>query len=155
MNSAKQKFKEWFKRYIKAEILGTVIATSFAYFSFSHTHSYILAAGAGFIGEGIGFYGYFITSELLTNYKAYKELPLFKRLGAIITKSSTNLIVEFAPAEIIDNLFIRPLLMYYAPQHIKPYALGFVVGKFSADLIFYMFAVIGYEVKKRLRASQL
>jgi hypothetical protein len=153
MNSekTKNKFKEWLQRYIVAELLGTAIALGFADIAFSHSHSYIIAAGAGFVGEGIGFYGYFITSELLTNRRAYRALPLLKRLSAIIAKSSTNLIIEFAPAEIIDNIFIRPFLMFYMPQHIKPYAFGFIVGKLAADAIFYIFAVVGYEFKKRLQ----
>ncbi len=149
----KQKFKEWLGRYLLAELLGTLIAVSFAYGSFVHTHSYVLAAGAGFLGEGIGFYGYFITSELIVNGRAYKNLPLLRQLRAIIAKSSTNLIVEFAPGELIDNIFIRPFLIYYVPQHIKPYVLGFILGKLSADALFYVFAISGYEIKKRMRGE--
>lgn len=145
----KSKFREWLGRYLVAECLGTITALSFAYVAFSRSHSYIIAAGSGFVGEGIGFYGYFITSELLKNGQAYRHLPLVKRLGAILAKSSTNLIIEFAPAEVVDNIFIRPFLMFYMPQHIKPYALGFIIGKFMADALFYAFAVAGYELKKR------
>lgn len=148
-NKMHQKFQEWLARYVLAELLGTFLAVCFAYASFSASHSYIVAAGAGFVGEGIGFYGYMIIRELITNGKAYSALPLFRRLTVIITKSSTNLLVEFAPAEIIDNLFIRPFLMYYVPQHLTPYALGFIVGKLSADVVFYVFAITAYEIKKR------
>ena len=143
-----RKFKEWLSRYIVAEILGTLIALAFAYVSFVHAHSYLVAAGAGFVGEGIGFYGYFTTLELMRNSKAYREFHLFKRLGMILSRSGANLIVEFAPAEIIDNIFIRPFLMYYMPQHIKPYAIGFIIGKFAADSLFYVFAIAGYEAKE-------
>ncbi len=148
----KRKFKEWLARYFLAELLGTVLAVCFAYSIFRHTHSYALAAGAGFLGEGIGFYGYFITRELAVNGKVYKTLPLLQRLMAIISKSGTNLIIEFAPGEILDNLFIRPFLMYSLPQHVKPYLPGFVIGKLSADALFYVFAIAGYEIKKRRRA---
>lgn len=156
MNSdrAKRKFKEWLRRYVIAELLGTAVAVCFAYITFLHTHSYVKAAAAGFVGEGIGFYGYFVASELLQSGKAYAGLPLLRRLGAIIAKSSTNLIIEFAPAEIVDNVFVRPFLMFYAPQHIKPYALGFIAGKLSADAMFYIFAISGYEVKQRLAAKK-
>ncbi len=155
MNSekARRKFKEWFRRYFVAELLGTLIASVFAYLAFSHSHSYIIAATSGFVGEGIGFYGYFIISQLLTNGRAYKSMPFVKRIASIISKSSTNLIIEFAPAEIIDNLFIRPFLMFYVPQHIKPYAFGFIVGKLLADSLFYVFAIVGYEFKKRYQAK--
>ena len=134
-----------------AEALGAAIAVGFAYVAFARSHSYAVAAGAGFVGEGIGFYGYFVTSELVSNSQAYRTLSLVKRLAAIIAKSSTNLIIEFAPAEIIDNIFIRPFLMFYIPQHLRPYALGFLTGKLAADVLFYVFAIVGYELKKRLQ----
>jgi hypothetical protein len=150
----RSKFGEWLRRYIVAETLGTIISLSFAGFTYSSSHSYVLAAAAGLIGEGVGFYGYFVSCELISNSKTYAQLPLLKRLGAVIAKSSTNLIIEFAPAEVIDNVFIRPFLMYYAPKHIHPYALGFLAGKFSADILFYAFAISGYEVKKHLHKKR-
>jgi hypothetical protein len=150
----KDKFKEWLSRYIVAELLGTLISVGFAYFFYVHSsHNYVVATAAGLIGEGIGFYGYFIVTELVTNGRLYKSLSLFKKIKAIVSKSSTNLIIEFAPAEIVDSIFIRPVLMFYVPHHIKPYALGFLVGKFSSDLIFYVFAIIGYELKKRIQSK--
>jgi hypothetical protein len=151
---ANQKFKEWLGRYFIAELLGTFLAVAFAYSTFTRSHSYIIAAGAGFIGEGLGFYGYFIASELLTNAKAYKALPFLRRMTAIISKSSTNLMIEFMPAEVVDNIFVRPFLIYYMPQHVKPYVLGFIVGKLSADAIFYLFAIGGYEIKKRMQIKK-
>lgn len=147
------KFREWLRRYLLAETLGTTLALIFATVTYVHTHSYLVATGAGFVGEGIGFYGYLVVLELVTNGKAYRQLSIFRRLAAIVSKSSTNLIIEFAPAEIIDNIFIRPFLMFYMPQHIHPYALGFFVGKELADVLFYAFAIGGYEVKQRLNAK--
>lgn len=132
-----------------AELLGTLIALGFAWATYSRTHSYVAAAGAGFVGEGIGFYGYFITTELWKHGLRTKGVPFHKRISIIVTKSSSNLLVEFAPAEIFDNLFIRPFAMFLVPQYIKPYALGFIVGKFAADILFYAFAILGYEAKKR------
>jgi len=144
------KFREWFKRYFIAECLGTILSLCFAYIAYSQSHSYLIAAGAGFIGEGIGFYGYFIVSELLFNRRKYRNLPSLKRLSKVISRSGTDLVIEFGPAEVIDNILIRPFLMFYVPQHIEPYALGFIVGKFAADIIFYIFAICGYEFKKRI-----
>ena len=152
----KEKFREWLRRYIVAELLGTAVSLALAYFSFVHSHhNYVVATASGLIGEGIGFYGYFITSELLINSHTYKSLKLLKKLRAIIAKSSTNLIIEFVPAEVFDSIFIRPFLMFYVPHHLKPYALGFIVGKFASDLLFYVFAIAGYEFKKRLSAKRL
>ncbi len=145
----KSKTKEWLQRYIPAEILGTIGALAAAWFVYSHTHSYLAAAGSGWVGEGIGFYGYFVTVELLQNSKKYQEYVWFKRISLAIATASTNLLVEFLPAELFDNFIIRPYLMYAAPQHIHPYPVGFLVGKFGADIFFYAFAIIGYEARKK------
>jgi hypothetical protein len=145
----KTKTKEWLRRYIPAEILGTIFSLIAAWVAYSHTHSFIAAAASGWVGEGSGFYGYFITTELLLNAKHYKDHSLIKRVSLAITKASTNLLVEFAPAEILDNFIIRPFTMYSFPQFIHPYPIGFLAGKFSADAIFYIFAAVGYEARKR------
>lgn len=151
MNPTKlqHKTREWLKRYIPAELLGTVGALLAAGAVYSHTHSYITGAAAGWVGEGIGFYGYFVTSELLLNARKYRHRPFFMSILLAISVASTNLLVEFLPAEILDNFIIRPIAMYVVPQHIHPYVLGFLVGKFSADVLFYALAVIGYEARKR------
>jgi len=142
------KTKEWLYRYIPAEVLGTIGALLAAWAVYNNTNSYVAAAAAGWIGEGIGFYGYFVTSELLQNSKKYQQYPPIKRILLASAAASTNLLVEFLPAEILDNFIIRPYLMYLVPQYIHPYALGFLVAKFSADIIFYVFAIIGYETRK-------
>lgn len=145
----KAKTKEWLRRYVPAEILGTICSLAAAWVAYSHTHSFIAAAASGWVGEGFGFYGYFITAELLLNAKRYSEHPFIKRVSLAAVTSSTNLIVEFVPAEVLDNFFIRPLAMYSFPQFIHPYPLGFLVGKFSADAIFYLLAIVGFEARKR------
>src|SRR6476646_3416852 len=98
MNS---KTTEWAKRYIPAEVLGTIGALVAAWIVYGHTHSYGAAAASGWVGEGIGFFGYFITVELLLNAKKYRNYPFLKRIAMVIGVASTNLFVEFAPAEII------------------------------------------------------
>lgn len=140
--------KEWLKRYVPAEVLGTIIALGGAWITYLHTHSYVAATATGWIGEGLGFYGYFITVELLQNHMRYAEHRTIRRMGLAVAAASTNLLVEFMPAEVFDNLIIRPFAMFVAPQYIHPYPFGFLVGKFSADLIFYILAIIGYEARK-------
>ncbi len=145
----KSKTREWLRRYIPAEILGTAGALIAAWLVYSHTHSYIAGAASGWIGEGIGFYGYFVTTELLQNHKRYSQYRFIKRISMAVGAASTNLLVEFMPAEILDNFLIRPFAMYIVPQHVHPYPIGFLVGKFSADIIFYALAIVGYEARKR------
>jgi hypothetical protein len=144
----KGKTREWLNRYIPAEILGTIGALIGAWVVYSHTHSYIAAAASGWIGEGIGFYGYFVTTELLLNSRKYRQYPLIKRISLAVAAASTNLLVEFLPAEILDNFIIRPYLMYLVPQYVHPYPVGFLIAKFSADIIFYALAITAYEARK-------
>ena len=146
----KNKFREWLKRYIPAEMCGTIIALTLAWIMYSQTHSYALGAAAGWVGEGIGFFGYFIVNELLIHTKSYASYSFFKRVPLVLAAAGTNLIVEFLPAEIIDNLLIRPFVMFVIPQYIHPYPLGFLIGKLSADIFFYIFAIVGYEIRKRM-----
>ena len=144
----KNKRKEWLRRYIPAEILGTVLALIGAWSVYANTHSYVAATAAGWLGEGLGFYGYFITTELHHHSKKYRQHPLFKRSIMAFAGANTNLLVEFMPAELLDNFIIRPFAMFTAPHFIHPYPVGFLVGKFSADIIFYTVAIIGYELRK-------
>lgn len=149
MKKPRNKLRQWLKRYIPAEILGTLGAVLAAWVTFSHTHSYLAATASGWVGEGVGFYGYFIITELFFSAKRYGEHSFLKRTYLAIGAASTNLLVEFVPAEVLDNFILRPFLMYEVPQHIHPYAVGFLVGKFGADIIFYCLAVVGYEARLR------
>jgi hypothetical protein len=142
------KRKEWLRRYIPAEILGTAAALIGAWVTYAHTHSFVTATASGWIGEGIGFYGYFVSSELISNGQHHRQHPFMKRITLAVVAASTNLLVEFAPAEILDNFIIRPYLMYMVPHFIHPYPVGFLAGKFSADILFYTLAILGYETRK-------
>lgn len=145
----RDKRREWLRRYIPAEVIGTSTALTGAWIVYLHTGSYLAAAGSGWVGEGIGFFGYFILVELLANHKRYAHYGLIKRISLTVAAASTNLLIEFAPAEIIDSFIIRPFAMYIAPLSIHPYPLGFLIGKFSADILFYAIAIVGYETRKR------
>lgn len=147
--SFKDKRKQWLRRYIPAEVLGTITSLIGAWGVYANTHSYVAATAAGWFAEGIGFYGYFVITELASNAKRYSRYAFFKRMSLAVTAASTNLVVEFMPAELLDNFIIRPFLMFEVPHFIHPYPVGFLVGKFGADLIFYAFAIIGYESRKR------
>lgn len=147
--SPAEKRKEWLRRYIPAEILGTTTALAGAWIAYAHTNSFVVATASGWVGEGIGFYGYFIALELATNAKRYRHHAFIKHVTLAITAASTNLLVEFLPAEVVDNFIIRPYLMYLLPHYIHPYPVGFLAGKFSADVLFYALAIVGYETRKR------
>lgn len=149
MQSLSEKRTEWLRRYIPAEIIGTAAALIGAWLTYNHSHSFVAAAAVGWLSEGIGFYGFFVTLELRASSRRYANKPFLKRVFLAFSSASTNLVVEFLPAELIDNFIIRPYAMYQAPHLIHPYPIGFLVGKFSADIIFYALAIVGYETRKR------
>ena len=146
--SFKEKRLEWLQRYIPAEILGTTIALIGAWTVYIHSHSFVAAAAAGWLGEGFGFYGYFIVTELILNTERYAQYSFVKRISLAFVAAGTNLLVEFVPAELLDSFIVRPFLMYLVPHYIHPYPIGFLAGKFSADIIFYTLAIVGYEARK-------
>jgi hypothetical protein len=144
----RKKLQEWFRRYFLAEVLGTAVALVLACVTFAQTGSYIAATASGFFGEGIGFYGYFIIKELRAHRHSSRGLRWHKRLQLLVHRSTANLALEFAPAGLVSGLLVWPSALYIAPQIIKPYALGFAVGKLVTDTVFYSLAVAGYEAKQ-------
>jgi len=147
--SRRNKRREWLRRYIPAEIIATAFALVAAWAVYAHTQSFVAATAAGWTAEGISFYGYFVTVELVQNGKAYTGHPLLKRIWLAVAAASVNIFIEFLPAEVLDNFIIRPYLMYIVPQYIHPYPVGFLLGKFSSDILFYALAIVGYEARKR------
>ncbi|MCA9338376.1 hypothetical protein KC949_02360 [Candidatus Saccharibacteria bacterium] len=141
-------FRIWFYRYLPAEIVGTTLALLFASYTFMHTGSYLLATAAGLTGEGIGFYGFVIVRELITTSRSIKKASLLQRTRRTLRTTTANLLVEFTTAEILNTLFVRPVLLYTVPHYITPYALGFFVGKFGSDVFFYIVALGGYMLNE-------
>lgn len=146
----KNKAKEWFKRYLPGEAIGTFTAITSAWLAYSTTNSFAISAVVGTIGENVGYYGYFTIQEFLKHNKTHHSHNLIRRVILILTKTSRNLLIEFGPAELFDSSLVRPALMFIIPQYISPYILGVLIAKLLADLVFYGFAIIGYEIKKLL-----
>ena len=144
-----QKLREWLRRYLPAEVIATVTAIAGAAAAHHLTGSLVAAAVAGTISENIGYYGYFAITETARHYRSHKHHPPLKRIGLTAAKTVRDMLVEFGPAEFLDSFLFRPLFMYLGPQLLPNFALGIFAGKVAADLIFYTFAIIGYEFRKR------
>ncbi len=144
----KHKFKQWIKRYLVAEVLGTLMAVGASFLSFFIAPNPIIAAYAGTWGENLGFYGTMAFKEIHTGRKHHKKNN--QKYGFIgVLKAFRNLILEFGFAEIFDSFVIRPFFMFLFPVLLGNLAVGVVVGKITADIIFYIPAVIGYELRKK------
>ncbi|MEO6904338.1 MAG: hypothetical protein ABI315_14460 [Bacteroidia bacterium] len=143
-----KKVKRWLKRYLLAEIIGTITAIGAA----SSVHYFLLngflSAYAGALGEFAGFYGtVFIQDYLLikTGLKVEGKRVTYSNYFVLIT----NLILEFGPAGIIDGIIIRPFCMYLFPILLNDFKLGILIGKITADVFFYILIIISNKIRKK------
>ncbi len=144
----KQKGKEWLKRYLPAEIVGTITAIGVASVTHFFSGNPILVAYAGSLGEAIGFYSTIFFQNIsvaVEKKKTGKQVFSFSDFFGIIR----NIVLEFGPAGIIDGLLVRPFFMYLFPLLLKNFTLGILIGKITGDVTFYFLVILGYEMKKR------
>jgi hypothetical protein len=144
----KSNFKEWFDRYKYAEIAATSAALASSQFSRifdGFTTAYLIT-----FAEYFAFYGVILfmsyqklakTNRLLNKKTSLKEILFLFR----------NLLLEFGYPAILDLFFIRPFCMYWMPILTSNYFMGIILGKITADSIFYGLAIINYELIKRKR----
>lgn len=146
----KQKFKEWLKRYLPAEIVGTVTAVGTASITHVFSDNHLLIAYAGSLGESVGFYSTVFIQQLLIVFKKCK-LENKQFYFSDFTKIISTIVLEFGPAGIIDGLLLRPFFMYLFPLFLKNFTLGILLGKIAGDFTFYMLVILSYEMKKRVK----
>nr|WP_294923019.1 hypothetical protein [uncultured Flavobacterium sp.] len=141
----KSNFKEWFNRYKYAELASTSAALTTSLFS--KIYSGLTTAYLITFAEYLAFYSVIL-------FSSYKKLA--KENNILGKKTSTseilklfkNLILEFGYPAFLDFLIIRPFCMYWMPILCGNYFLGIIFGKISADLCFYCFTIINYELIK-------
>ena len=144
----KQKFKEWLKRYLPSEIIGTFTALGVASVTHAFYKNPVFVAYAGSIGEAIGFYSTIFIQNILFARKKYKsENKHFS--FSVLSKIITHIVLEFGPAGLLDGLLLRPLFMYLFPIYLKSFTFGILVGKLASDLTFYILVIVSYEIKTK------
>ncbi|WP_163399133.1 hypothetical protein [Flavobacterium fluviatile] len=142
----KSNFKEWFDRYKYAEIASTSAALTASLFS--KIYSGLTTAYLITFAEYLAFYSVIL-------FSSYKKLTKQNKLSGQKTSSLEifkllkNLILEFGYPAILDFLIIRPFCMYWMPILFGNYFFGIIFGKIAADLCFYCFTIINYELIKR------
>ncbi len=136
--------RHWFARYAPAEVaavVGALIGAGLAY----PLAAPALTAYAGAIGEALCFYGFVVGRD------AYRWRAS-GRPGRPLAVIVSDLAVEFGPAEVVDTALARPLFMYLGPLLVGDVVTGIVLGKVAADVVFYAFAIAGYELRGVLAA---
>lgn len=143
----KTKLKEWLKRYLPPEIMGTVTALLSASIAHVFSNNHIAIAFFGSLGEAIGFYSTVLFQHIVILLKE-NEKDGSKLSFYAFSKVAKNIILEFGFAGIIDGLFLRPLFMYLFPLYLKNFTLGILLGKIAGDCTFYILVIMSYEIKK-------
>ncbi len=144
----KNKIKSWIKRYLPAEIFGTLCAIIFPTAVSFLTENILVIALVGTWGENVGFYGAMIFQEVRDSKRKHRKLN--KPYSFIsFSKNIRNILLEFGVAEAVDSLLIRPAIMFFTVSNIDNLQLGIFTGKIIADAIFYAPAIICYELRKK------
>ena len=138
------KTKDWIKRYGLAEIICTLSVLSSAALTYHFTNSLVLSAIVATIADNVGYYGTIFVQDMIERIKHHEKITLG---GSIIV--IRNMFLEFGAGEALDSILIRPLAMYWFPVWIGDHMLGILVGKFAADITFYIPTVISYELRKK------
>lgn len=142
----KSNFKEWFDRYKYPEIAATsaVLGSSQLSPIFDGlTTAYLIT-----ISEYFTFYGVIIVMASQKLSKANRVLDKKTPLKEILLLIR-NLLLEFGYPAILDFFFIRPFCMYWMPILTGNYFMGIILGKITADAVFYGLAIVNYELIKR------
>ncbi len=147
-----KKVKEWLKRYLATEIVGTITALLGAGIAHIYSNNFILMAYCGSLGESIGFYATVLVQHFIIAKKTEKATG--KRFSyQTLIKMVANIMIEFGPAGLIDGLLLRPFYMYIFPILLQHFMLGILFGKIIGDFSFYAIVIISYELNKRRLAS--
>lgn len=131
--------RELVRRYLPAEIAGTVGALAAGLMFLLATGSPVAAAVAATFGESAGYYGVIAFIDFRAG-RLSAERPL-RTLG--------NLLLEFAPGEALDTLVVRPTLILAGMTLAPEPGIGIVAGKLAADVLFYIPTILGRELLRR------
>lgn len=144
----KEKIREWLRRYFWADVLSTALSLFTAWFIHRTTDDNVLAAFVGSAMASLSFYGIMAWSDVRKSLKHHRKHDISYGFVAYF-KDLRNLIIEFGPSEILDVLAVRPFFMYLIPRLTGEFVLGTFMGKMMADVVFFIPAIIMYEVRKK------
>jgi hypothetical protein len=143
----KANFKEWFDRYKYSELAATsaVLLTSQLSTIFSGlATAYLITFAEYFAFHSVMVYRSY--KALSTKKKLKNQAVTFKEIMILIR----NLLFEFGYPAVLDFFFIRPFCMYWLPILTGNYFIGIILGKISADSVFYFLSIVNYEwIKKK------
>ncbi len=141
---------EWLRRYLPLEIAATVCSLAGGLGAAVVTTNGGVIAYAATWAENVGFYSYALVREIRRSLGT--EPVSLAALKSTLLPSTGALIAEFGAAEVLDSFVVRPACMYLLPKLTGHLAIGLVLGKILADVVFYALAVIAYECGKHSKS---
>jgi hypothetical protein len=146
----RDKLREWGRRYLLAELVGTLTALTAALTVHALTGSLASAALAGSVSESIAYYGVMlhrVAPALWAEHAGAGRTRRLLRTGRGLAAEAC----DFFAAEIADTLVVRPGLIYLAAGWAGSGVVGgLLIGKLLADVGFYAVVIPSYELRKRL-----
>ena len=146
--SVKKKIITWVKRYLLADILSTILSLGTAWLLMESTGDRVLAAFVGSAVASLSFYCIIAFSDVRKSIKKHREDNEKYKIKSFLI-DFRNLIIEFGPAELLDVLAVRPFFMYLIPTLTGDFLLGTFIGKMIADVIFFIPAILMFELRKK------
>jgi len=144
------KLREWGRRYVLAEVLGTLCALAAALGVYAATGSLAPAAFAASLAETVGYYATVLGQTLPPIYRLHAGLGGVRRVW-LTCRCGVAEASDFVVAELADTLVLRPGLIYLAASWTGSNVVtGLLVGKLLADAGFYAVVIPSYELRKRL-----
>ncbi len=144
----RDKLAEWLRRYLPLEIAATLAALGGGLGIAALTANPLAIAYAGTWSENAGYYGMAIWREMRVCAPAGEHAAT--SLGQRAKTAARRLLWEFGAAEVMDSFVTRPFCLYWGATLSGNLALGLLLGKLAADLLFYTVAIIFYEAGRRL-----
>ena len=144
------KLREWGRRYLLAEVVGTLSALLAAVGVYAATRSPAPAALAASLAETAGFYGVVLCRTLPPLYRLHAGLSDGRRLWQTARRGLAES-SDFVVAELTDTLVLRPGLIFLVASWAgDDMVIGLIAGKLLADVGFYAVVIPSYELRKKL-----
>ena len=141
-----QKLREWIRRYLFADLMATVTGLAGVYVATLAGAELVVVAYIGSITEAVGYYAPLVIRE-------WREQYAIETDGALL-RTVRNMVMEFGVAELVDSGAVRPAIIGLCILWIPHLGVATYIGMTLADVFFYGFAIVGYELRKRLYPSQ-
>jgi hypothetical protein len=137
----------WLRRYGPAELIALFGALAGYVLLEAATASHVAAAYGAALGDNLGYYGYIVAREIRAKVAGRPH----RVRGAL--RVCRGLALEFGPAELLDSTIVRPACVAVATSAFGM-ALGVLVAKVAADLVFYVPVITTFELQGRYSARK-